>query len=60
MVVLGAAFFVSFVGLIGLGLVLQDLWDSALVGLGGDEDFGEDQQACWLGGLLAFVLLDSS
>ncbi len=28
----------GFVGLVGFGLVLQDLWDKATVGLGGDED----------------------
>ncbi len=33
----GAAFLFGF---IGLGLVLQDLWDVPLVGLGGDKDGG--------------------
>jgi len=31
----GASFFLSFVG---LGLVLQDLWDVAMMGFGGDKD----------------------
>jgi len=48
-----------FVGFVGLGLVLQDLQDSATVGFGGDEYFRQDQGACWSGGLLALVLLDS-
>ena len=57
MVVSGAVCFVSFVG---LGLVFQDLRNDSTVGFGGDENVGEDQQARWLGGALALVLLDSS
>ena len=36
-----AAGMMGFVGLIGLGLVFQDLWDEAAVGFGGDEDVGQ-------------------
>ncbi len=49
-----------FVGLVGFGLVLQDLRDDPAVGFGGDEDFGEDQRARWLGGSFTLVFLDSS
>jgi len=31
----------GFVGLIGFGLVLQDLWDEAAMGFGGDKDIGQ-------------------
>ena len=31
-----------FVGLVGLGLVFQDLWDDSAVGFGGDENVRED------------------
>ena len=55
-VALGAA---GFVGLVGLGLVFQDLRDDPAVGFGGNENFGEDQQARWSGGAFALVLLDS-
>ena len=55
-----AAGAVGFIGLVGLGLVFQDLWDEAMVGLGGDEDVGQHQGPHWsTGGLLAFVFLDS-
>ena len=47
------------VGFVGFGLVLQDLQDDPAVGLGGDEDLREDQQARWSGGLLTLVFLDS-
>ncbi len=52
-----------FVGLVGLGLVLQDLWDEATVGFGGDEDSGQlkGPRWSWLAGhLLALVLSDAS
>ena len=52
---------VFFVGFVGLGLVFQDLWDEAAVGLGGDEDVWQYQRVCGsTGGLFALVLLDSS
>ena len=47
-------------GLIGLGLILQDLGDEPMVGLGGDEDFGEDQRARGSSSLLTLVLSDPS
>ena len=47
-------------GFVGLGLVLQDLRDKAMVGFGGDEDIGQHQGPCWsTGGLFALVFLDS-
>ncbi len=55
-----AAFLVGFVS---PGLVLQDLWDEAMVGLGGDEDGGhlEGLRRSWVAScLLALVLLDAS
>ena len=55
-VALGAA---GSVGLVGLGLVLQDLRDDPAMRLGGDEDLGEDQRARWSGGSLTLVFLDS-
>ncbi len=50
-------------GLIGLGLILQDLGDEPMVGLGGDEDGWDLQQFYQLvlaSQLLAFVFLDTS
>ena len=49
-----------FVGFVGFGLVLQDLWNDSVVGFGGDENIGEDQRPRGPGRSLAFVLLDSS
>ena len=57
-VTVGAALFV---GLVGLGLVFQDLWDKAAVGFGGDKDFGQHQGVRWsTGRLFALVLLDAA
>ena len=57
MVTAGAA---GFVGLVGFGLVLQDLQDDPAVGFGRDEDLGEDQWMRWSDGSFTLVLLDSS
>ncbi len=55
-IALGAA---GFVGLVGLGLILQDLGDDPLMRFGGDEDFRKDQRARWSTALFALVLSDS-
>jgi len=52
-----------FVGFVGFGLVFQDLWDEAVVGVGGDKDGGQLKGSCrpWVAScLLAFVLSDAS
>ena len=51
-----------FFGLVGLGLVFQDLWDVPAVGFRGDEDGRQLEGSCqsWLAShLLAFVFLDA-
>ena len=56
-VALGAA---GLIGFVGFGLVLQDLRDDPAVRLGGNEDFWENQRACWLSVLRTLVLSDAS
>ncbi len=54
-VALGAA---GFVGLVGLGLILQDLWDDSSMRFGSDEDLRKDQRARRSTALFALVLPD--
>ena len=49
-----------FIGLVGLGLVFQDLQDDTAIGFRGDEYLWQNQGACWSGRLFTLVFLDSS
>ncbi len=49
-----------FIGLVGLGLVFQDLWDDTTIGFGGNKYLWQNQGVCWSGGSFTLVFLDSS